>query len=103
MKLRKHYSKELELLLADEDLTDEKLRKASEGLLPNILQFLNKKKFLKKWCIKVDVDNYHIIQKWSGILELNYGIYVFQDKTWFHINSPKTKEINIEKFIILTK
>jgi len=99
MTKRKHYLKELQLLLSDEDLTDEKLREASEGLLPNILQFLNKKKLPKNWCIRVDVDNYGIIQKWCGTIELNYGVFVFYDKTWYNFNRFDAKEIKIKKFI----
>lgn len=36
-------AKEPNKLLSDEDLTDEKLREASEGLLPNISDYLNNK------------------------------------------------------------
>ena len=34
-------SEQLRILMQDEDLTDEKLRDASEGLLPKISDFLN--------------------------------------------------------------
>ena len=102
MKLRKYYLKELQLLLSDEDLTDEKLREASEGLLPNILDFLSKKKVLKKWCILVNVDSFNELQKWSGLIELNYGVFLFHDKTWSIRNASNTKEISFNKFIKLT-
>lgn len=41
MNTRKELTDRLNALILDEDLDDEKLREASEGLLPNILDFLN--------------------------------------------------------------
>lgn len=39
--ITKQLAERLNNLLSDEDLTDDKLREASEGLLPNIADFLN--------------------------------------------------------------
>lgn len=41
MKTAPYLIEQLTILLSDEDLTAEKLEKASEGLLPNLLQYLN--------------------------------------------------------------
>lgn len=97
MKTREYYVEELNKLLSDEDLTDEKLREASERLLPNIADFLNKTKFSKKWCIQVRVDNYALLQDWSGIIDLHYNVFLFNDKSWHHKNCGK-KEISTKKF-----
>lgn len=41
MNTRKELTDRLSALILDEDLDDGKLREASEGLLPNLLDFLN--------------------------------------------------------------
>lgn len=60
----------LNLLLSDDDLTDEKLRRASEGLLPNLADCLNQD--------KLDPMNFDKENEVQFLLERYNGLDIMQ-------------------------
>lgn len=75
-----------------------RIERLEEKIVPTSIVKNELTKLPLDWCIKVTVDNYHMVAKWSQIEEMHYNIYVFHDKTWTANIILKTQEISDEQF-----